>query len=60
MNKLYIEHTSVAKCICLLFIGLFFIGCGAIVQSVEKDRELGKETAEVVICVARSSGVDQQ
>ena len=48
MNKLYIEHTSVAKCICLLFIGLFFIGCGAIVQSVEKDRELGKETAEVV------------
>jgi len=48
MNKLYIEHIGIAKYICLLFIGLLFVSCGAAIQSVEKDRELGRETAEMV------------
>jgi len=48
MSKLFIERTSVANCICLLIIGLLLVGCGAVTQSVEKDRELGMEAAELV------------
>ncbi|MBW1752371.1 MAG: hypothetical protein JRJ46_04565 [Deltaproteobacteria bacterium] len=31
----------------LIFLILLMTGCGAVLQSVEKDKELGRETARV-------------
>jgi uncharacterized protein YceK len=43
-NREPVFHSRVTV---LIFLILLMTGCGAVLQSVEKDKELGRETARV-------------